>query len=215
MTSYFLDLPTININAQDSTGDTPLHVAIQLRHYRIVPLLLKHGATVNIANNRNRTPLHVASDNSMLNECRLIIAHGAQMHKEDAYGETPLSIAVLKRKCYSVANLLLRSGTYVNMFNTTGFTLLGEAVLHATLDNDLRVIEYLIKNGAVINVGDTIGKRTPLHLTAISNNVNVAKFLLENGADPTILNRERQLPRTTALLHSNFEVVDLLEGYEI
>ena len=49
-----------DINAIDSTKNTPLHSAIFNQHFGVVEVLIRHGAKVNTANKFDRTPLDLA-----------------------------------------------------------------------------------------------------------------------------------------------------------
>ena len=53
---------------------------------------------------------------------------------------------------------------------------LHEAVAHW----DLAVVEFLLQRGATVNAVDKSG-RTPLHIAAYVNHVDVVIFLLDNG----------------------------------
>ena len=53
---------------------------------------------------------------------------------------------------------------------------LHEAVAHW----DLTVVEFLVQHGATVNAVDKEG-RTPLHIAAYVNHVDVVIFLLDNG----------------------------------
>ena len=53
---------------------------------------------------------------------------------------------------------------------------LHEAVAHW----DLAVVEFLVQHGATVNAVDKDG-RTPLHIAAYVNHVDVVIFLLDNG----------------------------------
>ncbi len=52
---------TFNINFQNNTGDTPLHMACFESPEQPVIVLLKHGANANIQNAKGETPLHIAA----------------------------------------------------------------------------------------------------------------------------------------------------------
>ena len=50
----------VNINEQDDSGFTPLHIAIINKNIRIIKRLLQNGALLNIRDNKNRTPYQFA-----------------------------------------------------------------------------------------------------------------------------------------------------------
>ena len=51
----------LNINTQDSEGNTPLHEAAQLCRYDAANLLIMYGANKYITNNKGEIPLDLAS----------------------------------------------------------------------------------------------------------------------------------------------------------
>lgn len=50
------------MSLSDNNGATALFVAAASGHSKIVQLLIKNGADVNLKNNEGLTPLHAASD---------------------------------------------------------------------------------------------------------------------------------------------------------
>ena len=53
----------IDINAKNTEGNFPLHIAAEIDNALIVELLIKHKANVNAENNAKQTALHVAVQN--------------------------------------------------------------------------------------------------------------------------------------------------------
>ena len=53
----------IDINAKNTEGNFPLHIAAEICNALIVELLIKHKANVNAENNAKQTALHVAAQN--------------------------------------------------------------------------------------------------------------------------------------------------------
>ncbi|HOT51462.1 MAG TPA: ankyrin repeat domain-containing protein, partial [Candidatus Hydrogenedentes bacterium] len=53
-----------DINAADINGFTPLHIAAEQGHVRMVKLLMSRGANVNLRNSEGRTPLKIAQDSN-------------------------------------------------------------------------------------------------------------------------------------------------------
>jgi ankyrin repeat protein len=65
---------------------------------------------------------------------------------------------------------------------------IGETALHvaaAIPGRDIECGQMLLKSGALPNVTQTDGK-TPLHICAVSGNVEMVKLLLKEGADPRL-----------------------------
>ncbi|EDR24361.1 centaurin beta, putative [Entamoeba dispar SAW760] len=51
-----------NVNTQDEQGNTPLHIASKLKNDRIVLILIKHCASLNITNKEKKMPIDIAKD---------------------------------------------------------------------------------------------------------------------------------------------------------
>lgn len=107
---------------------TPLHRAIKLGLYDIVPILLDAGADMNAlarhAHNEytNVAPLHRAAENCLLTPmAKLLLDRGARVDMPDYFdqyigGKTPLHYAA-KAGCYDTVTLLLARGADPNAIN--------------------------------------------------------------------------------------------------
>ena len=80
-----------NLDAQNSYGNTPLHVAQELG---MVELLLTNGANVNATNSKASTPLHHAVHDQRMDVVKLLVLNKADVNAKDIAGETPLHWAV-------------------------------------------------------------------------------------------------------------------------
>ncbi|KAE8327260.1 ankyrin repeat-containing domain protein [Aspergillus sergii] len=70
----------VNVNVQDSRGQTPLHIAAQCGHLGVVRLLLTtEHIDVNARDHHGSTPLHVASEKGHVEVVQLLVAHGARL----------------------------------------------------------------------------------------------------------------------------------------
>ncbi|EGG23421.1 hypothetical protein DFA_05553 [Cavenderia fasciculata] len=76
------------------------------------------------------------------------------------------------------------------------------SLLFAVATNDIKIVDLMLKNGAtaIINVGDTVTKITPLHMSFIMGNTAIAKLLLENGANYDLMDGFRARPLDYARL---------------
>ncbi len=91
---------------------------------------------------------------------------------------TPLMAAVRFGKTESVATLLARNAN-PNIPDKIGHIPLA---LAAHNENMQEIVKLLVKHGAEINAKGYYG-RTALHYAAIHGDIEMASFLLENGAD--------------------------------
>ena len=108
--------PDIDLNFQDSYGDTPLHDILSLPHpsqegkvAEIVRRLLEHGADPNLRNRSGETPLHGASYRASLEVVRLLLSYGAKIDQKDEDGKTPFQVAS-SRGHDEIIKLLLEQG---------------------------------------------------------------------------------------------------------
>ncbi|KAI9254646.1 ankyrin repeat-containing domain protein [Sporodiniella umbellata] len=97
---------------------------------------------------------------------------------------------------------LVEEGIDVNSPDQFGYTAMHAAVSY----NQLEVVKYLIEKGADVNIED-LEKDTPLFVT---ETVEMARTLLDQGADPEHVNEEGLTAAATALLEGWTEVAELL-----
>ncbi|CAG2064947.1 unnamed protein product, partial [Timema podura] len=79
----------------------------------------------------------------------------------------------------------------------------------ACIDNNLEMVEFLVKNGADLNRGDNDGW-TALHATSNCGFVSIARYLIENGANVAAVNSDAELPIDVA---ASDDMEDLLQEY--
>lgn len=75
------------------------------------------------------------------------------------------------------------------------------AIIWASFFGQIEILIWLINKGADVNHQDRIGYSC-LHFCAQEQNVEAARILLENGADPNILDEHENSPLWTAIFNS-------------
>lgn len=105
-------------NLSDSSGESPLHMAVHYARVPIVELLIKAGAFVNATTNDLNTPLHYIGvsenitarlsevdqywnmenyDDDCFNIAKLLVRNGADLNAKNVNGETPLDLVINER----------------------------------------------------------------------------------------------------------------------
>jgi ankyrin repeat protein len=163
----------VNPNIKDKDGNTPLHYAAREGRLKVVELLLEHGADPNIQDKDGWTPLHYAAWKRRLKVVELLLEHGADPNIQDKDGETPLHLAAWDGHL-DVVKFLLEHGANPNIQENK----YGKTPLHYAVSRCLE---------------NKFG-RTLLHFTVSRRNVDVARVLLDHGADPTISDNEGMTP---------------------
>ncbi|KAK4880295.1 hypothetical protein RN001_008441 [Aquatica leii] len=182
------------IDAKDTTGNTPLHLACQV--YCNIPMiekLLQHGASMTATNANGDTPLHCALKSDLPNIARLFLPRkrnellvslhngnyrqNVDLDAQNNEGDTPLLLAI-KHKHTGLIYELLASYVDVNIINKAG-----NSCLHYAAENqNCAVLTELIYNYICLNGLNADGE-TPLLVALKSGKMNLAKTLIERGAD--------------------------------
>ncbi|XP_028858757.1 NF-kappa-B inhibitor epsilon [Denticeps clupeoides] len=98
------------LEAQNWKGVTCLHLATMHQRHRLMKLLIKKGADLNIQEGTSgKTPLHMAVELHDVTGARLLLAKGANVDVTMFNGCTPLHLAV-GRQDTAIADLLCQSG---------------------------------------------------------------------------------------------------------
>ncbi|XP_060719936.1 poly [ADP-ribose] polymerase tankyrase-2-like isoform X1 [Tachysurus vachellii] len=184
-----------DVHAKDKGGLVPLHNACSYGHYEVVELLVIHGAVINVADLWKFTPLHEAAAKGKYEICKLLLQHGADPTKKNRDGNTPLDL--VKEGDIDIQDLL-RGDT---------------ALLDAAKKGCLTRVKKLCSPGNV-NCRDTQGRHsTPLHLAAGYNNLEVAEYLLQHGAEVNSQDKGGLIPLHNAASYGHVDVAALLIKY--
>lgn len=155
--------------APNPDGETALMLAIKTGELPIVEMLIKAGANVNTVEKfHNQTPLMYASDaqKNAAEMVKLLLAKGADVKPRALYTDWPSQITSEPRAQYRPVG---------------GLT----ALLYATRAGCNECVEALITAGADVNVPTPEGV-SPLMIALDNDHNDVAKLLLDRGANPNV-----------------------------
>lgn len=152
-------------------GHTPLLLAIERGHKRIVSLLLAAGANPNIVNHKGYHALQIAIQQNRKDLVQLLLQAGATC----STGPSPLLMAI-KGGSLPIVQLLLQQKQIIETKDKKGYT-----ELHwAARQNVAAIFRALVKSGHFnINAKANNGA-TPLHLIAANRKSRLLKTLLNH-----------------------------------
>ncbi|XP_076615494.1 poly [ADP-ribose] polymerase tankyrase-2-like isoform X1 [Chaetodon auriga] len=185
-----------DVHAKDKGGLVPLHNACSYGHYEVAELLVLHGAVVNVADLWKFTPLHEAAAKGKYDICKLLLQHGADPTRKNRDGNTPLDL--VKDADTDIQDLLRGDA----------------ALLDAAKKGCLARVKKLCTRDNV-NCRDTQGRHsTPLHLAAGYNNLEVAEYLLQHGAEVNSQDKGGLIPLHNAASYGHVDVAALLIKFD-
>ena len=167
-----------DVNAEDSEGKTPLHIAIVNQHSIIISLILSHPAlNLNSRDKNGNTPFATAmtiKNNKAAKEILNRDSNAAEKH--DAKGYNFLHIAIKKGDIESVLFLLsINVNIHSRVQDAVQLTPLHLAVEYGS---EL-IVRNLLLAGANIDDVST-QKQTVLHIAAEHDHSTICSILLEN-----------------------------------
>ena len=182
----FLVSKGADVNKVDDQGATPLTNAARQRHPEMVELLLGFGANVNQANNDGMSPLVAAVMRDHVPTIKVLLGKGADLEKPNSEGYRPLAIAIAEEK-YEVAKTLMEAGADVKV--------------PAGPDN---------LTPLMITAAQTSPAEGAIFLPSSTRPLDIAKGLLERGADVNAKSNSGTTALMIAATHNNPPMIGLL-----
>ena len=183
-----------DVNSQDNSGNTPLHLACDncitesVRHVR--HLVNERRCDINVVNNEGELPLHFACKHQNGAGIVRLVSVGCDINIQDKAGNTPLHIACLNCATDSIKYLAEKKCSSDVINNK------GELPLHLACSHcfSVEAIE-LVSIGCDVNRQDNVGN-TPLHLACRSSSADVVKLLIKdrNCTVNDVVNDKGELP---------------------
>ena len=205
-------------DVRNELGSTPLTEAVKLGDARLVKMLLDAGSGPEGANDDGQSALMLAIKNGDLTVVQMLVNAGANVNTvEKVQEQTPLMWAAsANQNAEEMVKLLISKGANVKIraksmdwpaqmtsepraqYHSYG----GLTPLHYAARNGCYYcIEALVGAGADVNVPNILEGITPLMTALDSSHNDVAKLLLDRGANPKVWDVYGRTPLYIAVDH--------------
>ncbi len=227
--TIMLDTPTANINQQNKSGDTLLHMAVLDGQKDFIYQMMNNpsiwsSVDQSIRNKRGQTAADLARDfkvglddgiNELFNKNTKIVGQGGRVTEVDDKGRTGLMLA-MNRNDTAFAKQQIAGGSDVNARAKNGSTPIHYAVRapKGTVDFVKMIIDT---KKADLNAINSYGE-TPL--LQLYNNVSlktadraqIARMLIENGANRDLKDKDGNTLLHIAALVGDVAMIDFLKS---
>jgi len=180
-----IDSQKVDINEQNEDGDTILHLC--LKDHRFIEALwcIKNNIDPTLENNDGITSARVAIQRGNIEVVDTLINHSnIDLHQTDKNGRTLLQDAVI----YGHQKMIKLLTHYIEDLNTVDIHNRNVA-FDAINYGDSEIVSTLLENTELdLNIVDNSGE-TILHHKNLEDDEELSIQLLENGADPTICDK--------------------------
>ncbi len=173
----------IDLNKKNDKGETYLHLCVKKGCLESAKWLLEQGVDMEAQNEDNETALFYAALSNNNEVTRFLISEGANTEHVNKHNRTALQEVVISGK--KTIHTLFEHTQSLNNSDSHGNNLIFDAIANGSKE----FIDKVIKNkeidiNKVNNEGNSI-----LHKEAVLKNNELAMNLMEEGADPTILDK--------------------------
>ncbi|CAL4060386.1 unnamed protein product, partial [Meganyctiphanes norvegica] len=210
------------INHLDGDKLSPLHYAARYAHINTVKTLINYGAKVNIRGQDKLTPLHFAA--RYRKTIKSAGRHGEEevtekdeeeeeVEEKEEGEEGQLTVTSLTSISGakplgedSIVRVLVESGAEVNAEDVYGQTPLHFAAMRG---NEAAALDLLSYPQVNIEANDRQAM-TPLSVAATFGYTDIARRLINSGAQLLAMDESAQIPLHRAAMEGNLEIVELL-----
>jgi ankyrin repeat protein len=187
-----------NPNQRNRLGETALHLTALLHPFHttsltIVDQLINKNANPNITDQFGRTPLYAATLNKNEDVVKMLLNCSTDIidQSDKLEGMTPLHLAAL-HKSENMAVLLIEKGAYVYALDKNGLTPLDYAAASNATKVAKHLLDSTVDKAKFLNQAKYM--RSPLHIAAAHDSVEVGDLLISNGANINSVDKLRLTP---------------------
>ncbi|KAL4789828.1 ankyrin repeat-containing domain protein [Aspergillus venezuelensis] len=184
-------------------GYTPLTLAALGSNETVVRILLSYCWNINHQSKAGETPLMMSVIRKNANMARFLIVNGADINMKCHDGTTPLIMSV-SGNSLELSELLIKLGADIDQQDNNGKT----ALLTSVEENNLEMCQVLTSYGANANKGSKTS--SPLRLAAQRGYEDIAKLLIEHGAEINSTDEVGRAPLELAMIRGHASTMRVL-----
>ena len=178
-----------DVNSIEKNGKRSIHAAAENGSIEIIQFLTKNGADFLAVDDDGNSILHYSCLYKGLDLVQYLIESGFDYNIQNKKHITPLMLSI-KHNNQSVIDFLIQKKAGLDFLYREGNTPLHWCATNGKYD----LMKVLITDGANVNAKNNYEK-TPLHVVAHDTNTNnIVRFLLDNGAEMNVLDRNGKSP---------------------
>ncbi|KAG2521545.1 hypothetical protein JM16_006188 [Phytophthora kernoviae] len=169
------------------------------------------GMEVNVTDESGRTSLHVAVENGQLGVIELLLSAGVNTNIVDASGRSPISIAIEKQK-FAIVEMLRahqKKKLVIHKVQSSEDQQNIARAFRATKHGDLEELKQLVPEMVRPDMED-YDLRTLLHVASAEGHLQIAKYLVDCGANVNLLDRWGSSPLSDAVDFAHNELAKYL-----
>ena len=211
-----LGCSTVDIDAQDSVGNTPLHLMFRLPNAlpELVQMLLDRGVKVNEQNKYSEGSLYKACTVGNVPATRLLLDYHADIEDDNVFGRTALQ-AALETNNLELVKVLVERGADIYHKDKSGWDCFVQAPNEGADD----ILDFLLSSlKSQDSLTETLMSRdlhgdTPLHKSAARGNNKTVDILLKAGNPVTMCsqhNDDGMTPLAIAAYCGSLHIVETL-----
>lgn len=193
------------INQQDEKGKSLLHYAVIGNAYETIEELIRRGIDVNLVDHLGETALFDTARKAKLEIAKLLIINKASVNIKNHLGELPIHLASAKGDRRFLQLLIENDSPLLALTNEELYP-----VHYAVLNNQIDIIKYLLtESNQSFLLTDSSGN-TLLHYAARTTNDLLIYFLISEGLNPNLLNKNFESALFNAVRFGTKETVNAL-----
>ncbi len=180
---------------------SPLHEAVKRINEKEVHRLIQTGQDPNALDLNGRTPLHIAAPIGRYSLVKYLVDHGSDIYIKDKFHKTALVYAIEKNQIKVVMYLSKIASKSSAKHKING-------LFDSAKRGEINALSYFLDHYD-INIINEDGK-TALHIASEAGQYEVVSFLIDSGADKTILDNDGRDALNYAKLSGYKKIIDLL-----